>query len=422
MERLNLCESISLKGEYDIIVAGGGVAGVAAAVSAKRMGKSVLLIEKTVALGGLATNGIINLFVPMCNGRGVQIIKGMAEELFRISIKYGYDTIPEQWRDGQPSSDVTSRYITRFSPGIFSLALTEMVVDEGVNILYDTVVAQPVMKGKHCDGVVVENKSGREYYKAKIVIDTTGDADILYQANVPTKQGENFFTMVSLLANMDSVKTTAEKNDIRYLTTHIHGGKASLYGANHPDGMPFFHGTSGDDVTDYVVKNHLETLKKLKDTPKNQRDIVMLPAMAQFRTTRTLVGDSIFSKDDEYKHCDTSIGAICDFERRDYLFEIPYGTLVKTGFDNLITAGRSAAAKLDYSWDILRVIPPAIITGQAAGIAASIAIDSNKPIYNIDVHKLQAVLEEQNVIIHFDDTLIPTEKTVDIPNDDIGHI
>ena len=60
--------------EYDVIVAGGGVAGVAAAVSARRMGKRTLLIEKSIGLGGLATNGLVNLFVPMCNGRGVQII------------------------------------------------------------------------------------------------------------------------------------------------------------------------------------------------------------------------------------------------------------------------------------------------------------------------------------------------------------
>ena len=73
--------------DYDVIVAGGGVAGVAAAVSASRMGKRTLLIEKTIGLGGLATNGLVNLFVPMCNGRGVQIIKGMVEEMLRLSVK-----------------------------------------------------------------------------------------------------------------------------------------------------------------------------------------------------------------------------------------------------------------------------------------------------------------------------------------------
>ena len=67
-------------GSYDLLVAGGGVAGAAAAVTAARRGKSVLLIEKSLYFGGLATYGLINLFVPMCNGRGRQIIKGMVAE------------------------------------------------------------------------------------------------------------------------------------------------------------------------------------------------------------------------------------------------------------------------------------------------------------------------------------------------------
>jgi len=228
--------------------------------------------------------------------------------------------------------------------------------------------------------------------------------------------------MVSLLADMDSIKTTVEKNNVRYLTHFISGGKSNLYGKGHPEDMPFFKGTNVEDVTDFIVKNHNESLNELKKTERTQRDLVMLPAMAQFRTTRTLDGDHVFDMEDAYKHFDTSIGAICDFDRRDYLFEVPYGTLVKTGYDNLITAGRTASAKLDYSWDILRVIPPAIITGQAAGVAAAIAIDSKTPIHDVDVKKLQGILEEQNVMIHFDDSLIPTDKKEDLPNEDIGHI
>ena len=78
MDKIKLTTEIEHKGDFDVIVAGGGLAGVAAAVSAARKGKSVLLIEKTICLGGLATIGLVNLFVPMCNGRGTQIIKGMA--------------------------------------------------------------------------------------------------------------------------------------------------------------------------------------------------------------------------------------------------------------------------------------------------------------------------------------------------------
>ena len=74
-------EQTPVVGEYDVIGAGGGVAGVAAALAARRAGCSVLLIEKSLMLGGLATLGLINYFVPMCNGRGVPIIGGMCEEL-----------------------------------------------------------------------------------------------------------------------------------------------------------------------------------------------------------------------------------------------------------------------------------------------------------------------------------------------------
>ena len=87
-------EKIPFYRNYDVIVAGGGVAGVAAALAAVREGKRVLLIEKTCILGGLATIGHINFFVPMCNGRGKQIIAGMAEELLRLSVRYGlYDPV-----------------------------------------------------------------------------------------------------------------------------------------------------------------------------------------------------------------------------------------------------------------------------------------------------------------------------------------
>ena len=61
---------------------------------------------------------MINLFVPMCNGRGRQIIKGMAEEFLRLSIRDGYDTIPEEWRNGEPGPGAKTRYVTRFDPNI----------------------------------------------------------------------------------------------------------------------------------------------------------------------------------------------------------------------------------------------------------------------------------------------------------------
>ena len=89
---------------------------------------------------------------------------------------------------------------------------------------------------------------------------------------------------------------------------------------------------------------------------------------------------------------------------------MPYRTLVRTGYDNLITAGRTAAGA-DYAWDVLRVIPPAIVTGQAAGQA----LETGRAIHDVDVPRLQKELEKQNVLLHFEDSWLPApEKRPDI--------
>lgn len=175
-------ETISAVGKYDVIVAGGGISGVAAALSAARLGKSTLLLEKNTALGGLATIGLINFWVPLCNGRGKQIIKGMAEELLRLSIRYGFDSLSDEWKNGEPDHPTTNRYVTRYSIGMFALALVDLLHSSGVKILYDSVVSQPVMEDGHCKGLIVDGKSGRQFYEAGMVVDATGDADVLLWA------------------------------------------------------------------------------------------------------------------------------------------------------------------------------------------------------------------------------------------------
>ncbi len=407
--------------DYDIIVAGGGVAGVAAAVSARRTGKSVLLIEKTIGLGGLATAGLINIFVPMCNGRGIQIIKGMAEELLNAAIQYGYDTIPEQWRDGEPGKGERERYKTAFSAPIFTLALTEFVVKAGVDILFDTVITAPIMEDNICLGLVVENKTGCEYYGAKVVVDATGDADVLFRAGVPTVDGKNYHTYLTMGADLASCRAAYENGDISRLCGYKYtGGTASLYGANQPKGKPTRVGATVQDITEYVIENHLECLNNIKGQDRRTRTIVALPGMPQFREIRHIDGDYTLKTEDAYRHFHDSIAAICDFDRRDYLYEIPYRTMVRTGFPNLITAGRTAAAE-GYAWDVLRVIPPAILTGQASGIASAMAIDSQSDICKIDVDSLQQRLEEAHVMVHFDDALVPLQEQEDTAAHVEGH-
>lgn len=407
MKTIKLEKEIEVVGKYDIIVAGGGVAGVAAAVSASRMGKKVLLIEKTITLGGLATIGLVNWFVPSCNGRGTKIVKGMAEEMFNMAIKYGYDSVPKEWQDNkEPGETAKTRCVTKFSVNIYILQLTKWLKDENVDILFDTVVSQPIMENGRCTSLIVENKSGTQCYEANVVIDATGDADVLYRAGVPTVQGKNYHTFYASVTDLDDCEKALEKKDIQMIYgKKVWGGRASLFGDNHPKDKPFWKGTTAEDVTNYVVENHLEVLKNITNDDRKGRDITELPHMAQFRTTRRIDGEYTLTPKDVYKHFDDSISAMNDFEHRHFLYEIPYRVMINKGFGNLLAAGRITSGD-EYGWDLLRVIPPAIITGQAAGIAASIAIDDKKPVYDIDVSKLQKVLEKQNVIIHFDDSLV----------------
>ena len=108
-------EYIPVSGDYEIIVAGGGLSGIAAALSAARCGRRVLLLEKQCWLGGLATTGLVNLWVPLCNGRGRMIIKGMAEELLHLSIRNGFDTLPPSWKEGEPGVANGERCVSWFS-------------------------------------------------------------------------------------------------------------------------------------------------------------------------------------------------------------------------------------------------------------------------------------------------------------------
>ena len=174
------------KGKYNVIVVGGGIAGVSAAVSAAREGMSVLLIEKQINLGGLATGGLISWYEPLCNGEGEQIVFGIAEELIKLSVKYCYDSLPEKWGGCERSGPRNDRYSTKFSPTVFMLALDEYVKENGVELLFDALATYPVMDGNICKGVIVEDISGREEYEA----DAVGDAGI-YRHDFGQQEREN---------------------------------------------------------------------------------------------------------------------------------------------------------------------------------------------------------------------------------------
>jgi len=257
------------------------------------------------------------------------------------------------------------------------------------------------MNGTHCDGIITDSKSGLEFYGAKMVIDTTGDCDVLRRSGMPTVTGQNYFTYIGRQVTLDSCRRAAETGRAHHAIVNINGGSIDLYGHSQPADVPLFTGTTAESVSDYLIRNQLLLLSRLKETDRLSREVTTLPAMPQFRTTCRIDGDYTLKEEDRFLHFEDSVAAINDFDRRDFIYEVPYRTMIRSGYDNLITAGRSASGT-GYAWDVLRVIPPAIITGQAAGDAVSQAIDTGKPICGIDVKTLQRTLESENVMIHYE--------------------
>lgn len=389
---------ITNKGSYDVIVAGGGFAGVAAALAAAREGASTLLIEKSINLGGLGTIGLISWYEPLCDGYGKKLVGGIAEELLRLAIAYGPDSLPPEWRDGQPQEPTRKRYATFFSPTMLAMAMDGILADAGVTLLLDSLVVCPVMDEGRCRGLIVENKGGRAYYEARAFVDATGDADVLHRAGAPCADGKNYLTFVGHVINLELAAKAVEKHDILALRKWMNPG-SDLWGKGHPQGMKLFTGVTAEEVTEYVLTGRRMLFDRLKDGDRFAGDVMALPSMPQLRTTRHLCGAYELTGGDIFKSAGDSIGASGDFRKPGDWYEIPYRCLYHPDYENLLAAGRIVSASGD-GWEVTRVIPVAALTGQAAGIAAALCAASGKAAGGVDIAALQQKLEITGVLIH----------------------
>lgn len=355
-----------VKESYDIIVVGGGVAGCSAALSAAREGKSVLLIEKHINLGGLATIGLISWFEPLCDGDGHKIVSGNAEEFMRLAISCGYDNLHSVWGGESGNKSLNDRCSTYFSPTCFSLALDKLLRENGVNIMYDTLATYPETEDNIIKGIITENTDGRLYYPCKIVIDCTGEATVARRAGVPTRTFDNDSTFVVHDTNRNAATAFSENGDMTSLR------RWQWFKLN-------------GEIKDYNSQTENEYLKTCKavaiehykESDKNSREILALPELPQIRLIRAIIGAETFigGEENRDRKISDSIGSMSDFAHLKYRFEIPYGCLYNPKFPNLLCAGRIVSAK-DNGISVLRVIPGCCLTGQAAGIAAAVAIES----------------------------------------------
>lgn len=381
---------------YDVIVVGGGIAGISAAVSSARLNKKTLLIEKQINLGGLATMGLINWYEPLCDGNGKQMVGGMSEELIKLAVHSGYDNLPEKWGGESGNIPHKERYATHFSPTFFSLSLDVFVEESGAEILFDTYATYPVMNGNRCEGVITENADGRSFYPAKIVIDCTGDGSMFARAGAETELGENYLTYIVHETDYEKAKTYVETRDMTDLRRWKNSG-SNLFGDGHPVGMKKLTARNAKEINEYISFGKKRILKQYEGTNRLEREILSLPTMPQFRVIRHIKGAYTFTGAELGVRFSDTIGSIADFRSRGKHYHIPYRCLYNGDYPNLLAAGRIVSATGD-GMEILRVIPSCALTGQAAGISASLAIDCNESVANINISDLQNKLQDRNVL------------------------
>ena len=386
--------------ECDVLVCGGGFAGISAALAAARQGRKVILLEKQYILGGLGTAGLVTIYLPLCDGMGRQVSFGIAEELLRVSISMGAEAkYPVNWLDdtsGMSRTENDPRFEVRYNAHLFAILAEQLLLQTGVEILYGTYAVAADRQGDRIDAVIIENKSGRQAIRAASIVDATGDCDIAHFAGAPTerfKQGNILAAWYYFLDKSgydlkllgfsdipDDQKT--EKNKVDLLVNRR------------------FTGLDGAELSLMTQLSHASTLNDIRKRRASDPSTipVTIAGIPQIRMTRRIAGEYTLSESDAHTWFDDSIGMVSNWKKRGPVFEVPFGTLYSRQVKNLITAGRCTSVS-ESMWDIMRVIPCCAVTGQAAGTAAAMTDDFNM----IDIHALQKQLTADGVVLHESD-------------------
>ena len=386
-----------MKCQRHFFMCGGGVAGISAALAAARCKKKVILLDKGYMLGGLGTAGLVTIFLPLCDGNGKQVSFGIAEELFRLSISMGAEGMyPENWLDDTEDThrtDKDARYEVQYNPQLFAILAEQLLLQEGVEILYGSYAVATDMKENRINAVIIENKSGRQAIKAGSVVDATGDCDIAHFAGARTE----VFKQGNVLA---AWYYFCDKEEYRLKTLGFcdvpeeqktEENKVMLLNNRR------FTGLDGKELSEYMQLSHASTLNDIKKRRENGKDTwpVTIATIPQIRMTRKIVGEYVLDDSETHKYFEDSIGMISDWRKRGPVYEVPFRCLYSKKVKNLIMAGRCVSVT-EPMWDIMRVIPCCAVTGQAAGTAAAMTNDFG----TLDVSQLQKRLVESNVVLH----------------------
>ena len=392
-------KSIPVTDNFQVAVCGGGIAGISAALSAARAGAKTILIENQYMLGGLATAGLVTIYLPLCDGNGHQVSFGICEELIRLSEKYGIDEpIPEAWKD--PAATVEQRakkrFLNRYLPNVFAIQCEQFLLEAGVEILYGTRVASVEKAGNKISHLILENKSGRTAIGVNSVVDATGDADVALQAGAPTA-------------------TFAHGNILASWYYYIKDGKLGLKQLGFADKSDengnydsdsdtdrYYTGLDGKENSEMVIASHKKLLEHFLQNGQlsNTYAPVTVATVPQVRMTRRIDTSLRLDISHDKQEFHTSVGMIANWRKTGPVYEIPFETLYAPEVPNLLCAGRNISVT-DAMWDISRVIPACAVTGEAAGLAAAMSDDMTA----LKIQDLQEKLMQRNIPLHTGEVL-----------------
>lgn len=365
---------IPVRGDFDVVVAGAGIAGVAAAVAAARAGASACILERTFAPGGLATLGNVTAWLPLCDGRGRQVMAGLPEELLLLSVAdlgannkaARFTGVPACWRSGgDPAGRAQSRYRVDFNPAAYLLALEKLLSESGVTILYDTRACAVRRHRDRVSHLLVENRDGRSAISGRAFVDATGDADISFLAGERTESLDSnvlcgwFYYLDGRGLKLVKLSNAYNRHALREESTG-----------------PFFRGDEAGQVTAFMLGSRVLLRRKLDalraERPGEDVQPVMPPVIPCFRMTRRLVGTFSLGERHVHRWFPDTIGLTGDWRRAGPVYAIPRRALAGVANRNLLAAGRCISADRT-AWDVTRAIPPCALTGAAAGIIAAMA-------------------------------------------------
>lgn len=420
----------------DVLVCGGGPAGVGAALAAARNGASTMIIDKEICLGGMSTAGLLNRLGPYHDQKEI-ILRGIPWEILRKLVDRGLAQEPiicepKRWMD----------YWLVFDPEAMKRLLDELMQEAGVRVRLGTQVVMPIMEGRAIKGVLLESKSGREAVMAKTVIDCTGDGDIAFRAGVLFRYGREGdgltqpFTLMSKYLNMDWPVA------FEYVRTHYDelvekarefGNDFVLAGTDnwlHPEESYFnclhMYDVNGTDA-DHLTRSAMELRRKLwanlevlrRYVPGCDRMSLITSAAAMgVRETRRFEGEYTLTDDDVldarqfedqvYRYaCFVDIhepkpGSRSRLADRSLApgqsYGIPFRCLVPRNVENLLVAGRCLSAT-HAALASVRMMPSCLAMGQAAGTAAAQCAAHGVAVRQTDVAALRTALMRQDVIL-----------------------